>query len=90
VRDVKDWRRDHSVGELLRSVEPVLLPLMIVSLLFGVGVAIGFVLLIIPGLILLTVWSVVAPVRVLEHPGVVPLSAGAWRWCAAMGGPCSA
>ena len=71
VSDVRDGRRDHSVGDLLRSVEPVLFPLMVVSVLLGVGVAIGFVLLIIPGLILMTVWSVVAPVTVLEHPGVL-------------------
>jgi hypothetical protein len=49
----------------------VLFPLMIVSLLFGLGVFIGFVLVIIPGLILLTIWAVVAPVTVLEHPGVI-------------------
>jgi hypothetical protein len=70
VNDVRDGRRDHSVGDLLRSVEPVLIPLMIVSVLLGLGVAIGFILIIIPGLILLTIWSVVAPVTVLEHPGV--------------------
>jgi hypothetical protein len=71
VSDIRDGRRDHSVGDLLRSVEPVLIPLMIVSVLFGFGVAIGFILIIIPGLILLTIWSVVAPVTVLEHPGVL-------------------
>jgi hypothetical protein len=41
-----------------------------VSLLFGIGVGIGFVLLIVPGLILTVIWSVVAPVTVLERPGV--------------------
>lgn len=71
VSDVRDGRRDHSVGQLLRSVEPVLWPLMVVSLLFGIGVAIGFVLIIIPGLILLTMWCVVAPVTVLERPGII-------------------
>jgi hypothetical protein len=71
VRDVQDGRRDSSVGELVRSVQPVLLPLMVVSVLFALGVAIGFVLLVVPGLILLTIWSVVAPVTVLEHPGVL-------------------
>lgn len=70
VRDVQDGRRDNSVGELFGSVSPVLLPLIAVSILAGLGVAIGFVLLIIPGLILLTIWSVVAPVTVLERPGV--------------------
>lgn len=70
VQDVQDGRRDHSVGELLRSVEPVFWQLLAVSVLFGLGVGIGFVLLIIPGLILLVIWSVVAPVTVLERPGV--------------------
>jgi hypothetical protein len=70
VQDIQDGRRDNSVGELLRSVEPVLLPLIGVSLLFAIGVAIGFILVIIPGLILLVIWSVVAPVTVLERPGV--------------------
>jgi hypothetical protein len=70
VKDVEDGRRDHSVGQLLRSVEPVFWPLVGVSILFGIGVGIGFVLLIIPGLFLLVIWSVVAPVTVLERPGV--------------------
>jgi len=70
VQDVQDGRRDHSVIQLLRSVEPVFWPLVAVSILFGIAVAIGFVLLIIPGLILIVIWSVVAPVTVLERPGV--------------------
>jgi hypothetical protein len=70
VRDVQDGRRDSSAGDLFRAVRPVVLPLIAVSLLAGIGIAIGFVLLIVPGLILLTIWSVVAPVTVLERPGV--------------------
>ncbi len=70
VQDVLDGRRDHSVGQLLRSVDPVFWPLVAVSILFGIGVGIGFILLIIPGVILLVIWSVVAPVTVLERPGV--------------------
>jgi hypothetical protein len=70
VQDIQDGRRDSSVGDLLASVSHVFWPLLAVSLLFGIGVAIGFVLLIIPGLYLLVIWSVVAPVTVLEQPGV--------------------
>jgi hypothetical protein len=70
VQDIRDGRRDHSVRQLIRSVEPVFWPLVGVSILFGLGVGIGFILLVIPGLILLVVWSVVAPVTVLERPGV--------------------
>jgi lipid-A-disaccharide synthase-like uncharacterized protein len=70
VQDIQDGRRDNSVGDLLRSVEPVFWPLVGVSILFGLGVAVGFVLLIIPGIFLMVIWSVVAPVTVLERPGV--------------------
>ena len=70
VQDVQDGRRDHSVGELIASVEPVVLPLIAVSILFGIGVGIGFLLLIVPGLFLLVIWAVVAPVTVLERPGI--------------------
>jgi uncharacterized membrane protein len=70
VQDLQDGKRDHSVGDLLQSVGPVLLPLLAVGVLFAIGVGIGFILLIVPGLYLMTIWCVVAPVTVLEHPGV--------------------
>jgi hypothetical protein len=70
VKDIQDGRRDHSVRDLIRSVEPVFWPLAGVSIVFGIATAIGFLLLIIPGLILTVIWSVVAPVTVLERPGV--------------------
>jgi hypothetical protein len=70
VRDVQDGRRDSSLRDLLRGVAPVVGPLVAVSLLYGIGVALGLVLLLVPGLIALTVWAVAAPVAVLERPGV--------------------
>jgi hypothetical protein len=70
VRDLQDGHRDSSLGELFSSVTPVLVPVIVVSILFGIGVAIGFVLIIIPGLILLTIWSVAIPVTVIERPGI--------------------
>lgn len=70
VQDVQDGRRDHSIGDLIRGVEPVFWSLVAVSILGGICIGIGFILLIIPGLILIVIWSVVAPVVVLERPGV--------------------
>ncbi len=70
VADVQDGRRDHSVGELLSAVTPVLGQLILVGIVVGVCVVVGLILIIVPGLILITIWSVAAPVVVLERPGV--------------------
>ncbi len=70
VRDIQDGRRDSSVGDLLRSVTPVLAPLFFASLIYGIAVAVGFFLLIVPGCILLTIWAVIAPAIVIEDKGV--------------------
>lgn len=71
VRDVQDGRRDLKVGDLYGQVTPVLWTLVGASILYGIAVAIGFVLLIVPGLILLTIWAVLAPVIVIEKRGAI-------------------
>jgi hypothetical protein len=70
VADVQDGRRDASPGQLLRAATPVLGQLLLVGIVAGIGIVIGFVLIIVPGLFLLTIWFVAAPVVVLERPGV--------------------
>jgi hypothetical protein len=70
VRDVQDGRLDASVGDLMRSVVPVLGALIGAGILSGIGIAGGLFLLIVPGLILLTMWAVIAPVIVIERRGV--------------------
>jgi hypothetical protein len=71
VADVQDGRRDASVGRLLNAATPVIGQLILVGIIAGIGILIGFVLIIIPGLILITIWSVAAPVVVLERPGAL-------------------
>ena len=68
VSDIQDGRRDATPRQLLRAVGPVVGSLLLVGVAAGVGVVVGFLLLIVPGLILITVWSVAAPVVVLERP----------------------
>ena len=68
VADVQDGRRDATAAGLLRAATPVLGKLILVGIVQGVLTVIGFVLLVVPGLILLTIWSVAAPVIVLERP----------------------
>src|SRR5438270_11531855 len=57
VSDVRDGRRDSSPGQLLRAATPVFWQLIAVALAAAAGVVVGLLLLVIPGLILLTVWS---------------------------------
>ena len=70
VEDVQDGRLDASVGQLFESVAPVVLPLIGAGILAAIGIAFGFLLLIIPGIFLLTIWAVVAPCVVIERTGV--------------------
>jgi hypothetical protein len=71
VRDMEDDKRDFTIGGLFQAVTPVLGPLIGAGLLAGLGIAVGLLLLIIPGLILLSFWAVVAPVIVIERSGIV-------------------
>jgi hypothetical protein len=71
VQDVRDGRRDETPGELLQAAAPYIGTLILNGILFGIAVAIGLFLLIVPGLILITIWAVVAPAIVVEHKGVI-------------------
>jgi MFS family permease len=71
VRDVQDGRRDYSMGDLIGQATPFLAPLLGAGILAALGIAVGFVLLVVPGLILLTIWAVIAPVIVIEKSGAI-------------------
>ena len=64
VRDIQDGVRDLSIGGLFRSVSKVLTPLLWTAIIVCIGVFLGFLAFIIPGLVLLTWWAVAAPVVV--------------------------
>src|SRR4051794_16110126 len=66
TEDILDGRRDHTIGSLFASVAPVLLPLIGAGILAAIAIGIGFILIIVPGLILLTIWAVLAPAIVVE------------------------
>ena len=71
ARDILDGRRDHTVGTLIQSASPVVVPLLVAGILAGIGIGIGLILLIVPGLFLLTIWAVIAPVIVIERRGAL-------------------
>jgi L-lactate permease len=66
VRDVMDGRADSTIGELYRKVQPRLPSLIAAGVLAGIAIGIGLLLCLVPGLYLLTIWSLIVVVIVLE------------------------
>jgi hypothetical protein len=67
VEDVRDGRADLSLGDTFERVRPQLASIIVGGVLAALGILIGLVLLIVPGLVLLTWWVLVIPVIVLEE-----------------------
>ncbi|HET6657515.1 MAG TPA: hypothetical protein VFG61_06445 [Gaiellaceae bacterium] len=70
VDDVRDGRADLSLTQTLDRVTPHLGTLVAAGLLAGIAIAIGLVLLIVPGLYLMTIWLLIIPAIMLENRGV--------------------
>ena len=66
VDDVRDGRADLSLGDTFEQAKEQLSSVAVAAILAGLGVVIGLVLLIVPGLVLMTWWAVIIPVVVLE------------------------
>jgi hypothetical protein len=79
VQDVRDGRVDLTFGETVRAALPYLLPVAGASILASIGIAIGFILVIIPGLILLTFWSLIVPTIVLGGTPAMGSFGQSWR-----------
>jgi hypothetical protein len=79
VQDVRDGRVDLNLGETVSAVTPFLPAVIAASILAGIGIAIGFALIIVPGLILLTFWSLIVPSIVIGGEGVFGSFSKSWR-----------
>lgn len=55
-----------SIGEIFSSIQDRIWPLIWVGIIGGIAILFGFILFIIPGLILVTIWAVFQPVIVVE------------------------
>ena len=71
IADVRDGKADLSITETFGKARPHIWSLLGAGLLAGIGITIGLILLIIPGLILLTWWALIIPLIVLEGVGVM-------------------
>jgi hypothetical protein len=79
VQDVRDGRVDLNLGETVSAVLPYLLPVAAASILAGIGISIGFILIIVPGLVLLTFWSLIVPSIIIGGEGVFGSFGKSWR-----------
>jgi hypothetical protein len=70
VQDVRDGRVDLDLGQTYRAALPFILPVAGASILAAIGIVIGFALIIVPGLILLTFWCLIVPCIVIGGAGV--------------------
>jgi hypothetical protein len=71
VQDIRDGRADLSIGETVSAATPYIWSVAAASILAGIAITIGLILIIIPGLWLITIWAVIIPVIVIERSGAL-------------------
>jgi hypothetical protein len=66
VEDIRDDRADLSLSETFAAAREHLAAVVVAGLLAALGIVVGLILLIVPGLVLMTWWAVIVPAIVLE------------------------
>jgi hypothetical protein len=79
VQDVRDGRVDLDLQGTLSAAVPYVLPVAAASILAAIAIAIGFALVIVPGLILLTFWSLIVPCIVIGESPAMASFGRSWR-----------
>ena len=71
VQDVRDGRADLSISETVSAATPYLWSVAGASIIAGIAITIGLILVIVPGLWLITIWAVIVPVIIVERSGAL-------------------
>jgi hypothetical protein len=79
VQDVRDGRADLSVRDTVSAVTPVVGAVALASILASIAITIGFFLVIVPGLILVTFLSLIVPCIVIGQTGALSSFSKSWR-----------
>ena len=79
VQDVRDGRADLDFGGTVRAALPYVGAVALASILASIAIAIGLALIIVPGLILLTFWSLLVPWIVIGGAGALESFGRSWR-----------
>jgi hypothetical protein len=67
VQDVRDGTEDLSVGQTFSAVIPRIGSVLVASIIASILIEVGFFIVIIPGIILATIWCLIVPVIVVEN-----------------------
>jgi uncharacterized membrane protein len=79
VQDVRDGQAGLSMDATILAGARFLLPVAGASILAAIGIGFGLVLLIVPGLILMTYWSLIVPAIVVGESGAMASFGESWR-----------
>ena len=71
VQDIRDGHADLSIGQTVSEAMPFLGSVALASILAGIAITVGLILLIVPGLFLITIWAVIVPVIIIERSGAM-------------------
>ncbi len=67
VQDEREGRGDMTTAGTITAVMPFIGSVALASIVAGVAITVGLFLLIVPGLVLLTIWAVIIPVIIIER-----------------------
>jgi Membrane domain of glycerophosphoryl diester phosphodiesterase len=79
VNDVRDGRIDTTIGELFERTRPRLPALIAAGIVAAIAIAVGLVLLVVPGLFLLTRWALIPAVVVIEKRSAGEAFSRSWE-----------
>jgi hypothetical protein len=79
VQDVRDGTVDLDLRSTVAAAMPFVGAVAVASILAAIGIGIGFALIIVPGLVLLTFWSLLVPEIVIGGAGALESFGRSWR-----------
>ena len=79
VQDVRDGRVDLDLRATISAAMPFVGAVAVASILAAIGIAVGFFLIIVPGLVLVTFWALLVPEIVIGRAGAFESFRRSWR-----------